>query len=66
MAMSLLNFSKDKELNKVMDNFAPSSSLNIHNLVTTFKQHIANKGYIDNIFLFRSKNHCDYIEQFFS
>ncbi len=53
---------KGEHLNKVMDNFMPLCFPNICNIVVLFKHHPTNRGYIDNIFLFKSKNRYNYIQ----
>ncbi len=53
---------KGEHLNKVMDNSMPLCFPNICNLVVLFKCHPTNRGYIDNILLFKSKSSYNYIQ----
>jgi hypothetical protein len=58
----LMELLKDDQLNKMMDNFFPLYSPNIPNVITLFKHCPINRGYIDNILLFKFKKHYEYIQ----
>lgn len=59
----LLELFKGKlRLYKVMDKFMCLCSLNIRNLITSFKHLLANRGCIDNIFLLKSNSCYEYMQ----
>lgn len=53
---------KGDKLNQPMLKFAPFCSLNIGNLISLFKHHLGNMGFIDSIITLKALSHYNYIQ----